>query len=151
MVTVTDETTCTVTGVTAVNYTEPYKVFLYPTDCINGNEGTITALVQETDGPYNLTWSNNVNGQTGIFVTGLTAGTYTLTVSGQNNCITSRSVDITCPPKGVTSYSFKYSKGVKETTPTTKLSLKNMMNVQELTKFLYLIKVDIPSLPIALN
>jgi len=127
LVTVTDETTCTVTGVTAVNYTEPYKVFLYPTDCINGNEGTITALVQETDGPYNLTWSNNVNGQTGIFVTGLTAGTYTLTVSGQNNCITSRSVDITCPPKGVTSYSFKYSKGVKETTPTTKLSLKNMM------------------------
>jgi hypothetical protein len=126
-VTAIDSTNCAVSATTLVQGTQPYQVFLYPTDCSNGNGGTITALIQETDGPYNLTWSNNVNGQTGIFVTGLTAGTYTLTVSGNNNCVTSRSVNITCPPKGSTSYSFKYSTGVKETTPSSKLTLKNMM------------------------
>ena len=126
-ITVVDNTTCTVTASTYVSSTEPYQVFLYSTSCLNGNEGTISALIQETDGPYNLTWSNNVNGQTGIYLTGLTAGTYTLTVSGNNNCITSRSIDITCAPRTVTTYGFKYSSGVKETTPTSKLTLKNMM------------------------
>jgi hypothetical protein len=126
-VTVIDNTTCTITGSTYLSTTQPYQVFLYPTDCLTGSGGTISVLIQETDGPYNLTWSDNVNGQTGIFITGLTAGTYTLTVSGNNNCITSRSVDVTCAPRGTTSYSFKYSTGVKETTSTSKLTLKNMM------------------------
>jgi hypothetical protein len=125
--TVIDDTACTITGITFIPKTEPYQLFLYSTSCQNGNEGTVTALIQETDGPYSLFWSENVNGQTGIFITGLTAGTYTLTVSGENNCITSRSIDVTCDPKQITSYSFKYSKGVKETIPTTKLTLKNMM------------------------
>ena len=127
MVTVVDNTTCSITGLTNIATTQPYQVYLYPTDCLTGSGGTITALIQENEGPYNLTWSNNVNGQSGIFVTGLTAGTYTLTVSGENNCVTSRSIDVTCPPRGVTNYSFKYSTGVKETIPTTKLTLKNMM------------------------
>jgi hypothetical protein len=126
-ITVNDNTTCSISSTTIVGFTEPYNVFLYPTGCLNGNGGTITALIQETEGPYNLIWSSNVNGQTGIYVTGLTAGTYTLTVSGESNCLTSRSVDITCDPKQTTSYSFKYSTGVKETTPTTKLTLRNMM------------------------
>jgi hypothetical protein len=125
--TVIDNTACTITGMTYVPQTQPYQVFLYPTDCLNGDGGTISALIQETEGPYNLAWSDNVNGQTGIFITGLTAGTYTLTVSGDNNCITSRTVNITCPPRGTTSYGFKYSTGVKETIPTSKLTLKNMM------------------------
>ena len=34
---------------------------------------------------------------------------------------------MTCNPKQTTSYSFKYSKGIKETIPTTKLTLRNMM------------------------
>jgi len=127
LITVKDNTTCTLSGFTVVDYTEPYKVFLYPTDCLNGDGGTISALIQETEGPYNLIWGDNVNGQTGIYITGLTAGTYTLTVSGESDCLTSRSVDITCDPKQTTSYSFKYSTGVKETIPTTKLTLRNMM------------------------
>lgn len=126
-VTVVDNTTCTVTASTYISTTQPYQIFLYPTGCLNGNEGTISALIQETDGPYNLTWSNNVNGQSGIFLTGLTAGTYTLTVSGENNCVTSRSVDVTCAPRTATTYGFKYSTGVKETTSTSKLTLRNMM------------------------
>jgi hypothetical protein len=125
--TVIDNTTCTVTAATFVGNTEPYDVFLYPTDCIDGNSGTISALIPENDGPYNLIWSPNVNGQTGIFVTGLTAGTYSLTVSGDGNCNTTRSVEVTCNPKQTTSYSFKYSTGVKEIIPTTKLTLRNMM------------------------
>jgi hypothetical protein len=125
--TVIDNTTCTVTADTFVSTTQPYEVFLYATDCLTGSGGTISALIPENEGPYNLLWSQNVNGQTGIFVTGLTAGTYSLTVSGANNCLTSRSIEVTCNPKQTTSYSFKYSKGVKETIPTTKLTLRNMM------------------------
>ena len=105
----------------------PYSIFLFPTECLQGDAGTITAMIQESDGPFNLTWSDNVNGQTGYYVTGLTAGTYTLTVSGESNCITSVSTSITCTPLSATSHSFKYTSGSKTSSSSTKISLKNMM------------------------
>ena len=125
--TVVDNTGCSKQITQYVTGSTPYSVFLYPTGCLQGDAGTITAMIQESDGPFNLTWSDNANGQTGYFVTGLTAGTYTLTVSGESNCITSVSTDIFCTPLSATSHSFKYTSGSKTSSSSTKISLKNMM------------------------
>jgi hypothetical protein len=126
-VTVTDTTGCSKQLTQFVTGTSPYSIFLYTTECLQGDAGTITALIQESDGPFILTWSDNVNGQTGYYVTGLTAGTYTLTVSGETDCITSVSTTISCTPLSGTNHSFKYTSGNKTSSSTSKLSLKNMM------------------------
>jgi hypothetical protein len=41
-----------------------------------------------------LNWSSNVNGQTGTTITGLTAGTYSLTITDDNGCVQTRSVEL---------------------------------------------------------
>lgn len=144
---ITTATTYTFTGVSAGNYevsvtnsqlckqidfaiiddSTPYKVFLYPSNCINGSDGTIQVLINETDGPFNLTWSNNVTGQTGMFITGLTAGTYYLTVSGESGCQQVFDTSIECTQYTATTRSYLYSSGDRTFTPSSKLSLKNMM------------------------
>lgn len=94
-------------------------VTLYPTECLDGSSGTISALIQETDGPYDLTWSSNVNGQTGIYVTGLTAGTYSLIVSGTNGCSFITYTEINCNPiqENTFSYRLQPSVEVQRTSP----------------------------------
>ena len=84
---------------------QPFTSVLVPTSCLNGSDGTISALIIDEDGPFNLTWSNNVNGQTGVFLTGLTAGTYYLTISGTNGCQTTLNTTISCNPPQVRSKS----------------------------------------------
>jgi len=143
----TTATTYTFTGVSAGNYeisvvnseqckqldyavvsnSEPYSIFMYPSTCYRGTDGTIQVLIEESDGPFNLTWSDNVNGQTGMYITGLTAGTYYLTVSGETGCQQLLSTDIVCVPSTSTTYSFTYGSGVREYSPSSKLSLKNML------------------------
>jgi hypothetical protein len=74
------------------------NVRLFPTSCLGGSGGTVSLLIQEENGPYTYTWSNNVNGQTGLVVTGLTAGTYSVTVSGTSGCVFLASTNVTCNP-----------------------------------------------------
>jgi hypothetical protein len=82
---------------------------LSSTGCLQGSGGTISALIQGTSGDYVLSWSNNVNGQTGIYLTGLTAGTYTLTLSGENGCVYNSTTTIDCNPVRNTTYNYKLS------------------------------------------
>jgi len=95
-ITISDSTGCTQNGSVVVDYFAPYNLVLYGTDCGTGSGGTISAMINETDGPFDLTWSDNVNGQTGVYITGLTAGTYSLAVSGVNNCETTKYFTISC-------------------------------------------------------
>jgi hypothetical protein len=60
-----------------------------------GNTGEISTFLTEVTPPYTLFWSPNVNGQTGLTVTGLTAGTYTLTVIDYWGCTKTRSITLT--------------------------------------------------------
>jgi hypothetical protein len=126
-VTVSDNLGCTQTKNIFIPTTNPYNLTLIPTSCFDGNSGTITALIESTEGPFDLVWSDNVNGQSGIYVTGLTAGTYSLIVSGSNGCVNSEVTTITCSPTTYTSYSLKYSTGDKTFTPATNINLTNMM------------------------
>jgi hypothetical protein len=87
----------------------PPNLFLSNTGCLQGSGGTISALIQGTSGDYVLSWSNNVNEQTGIYLTGLTAGTYTLTLSGENGCVYNSTTTIDCNPVRNTTYNYKLS------------------------------------------
>lgn len=127
-VTVTNSSGCSQTRTTIVDYLGPYQFVLYGTSCITGSGGTISVLLNDSTGPFNLTWSDNVNGQSGTFITGLTAGTYVLTVSGTNNCQTTKSIDITCNPLQQASSKFAYTFGSKTYLPSTIFNFTKMLN-----------------------
>ena len=58
-----------------------------------GPTGQIDAFITEGEPPFSWVWSSNVpSGQTGLTITGLSAGTYSLTITDDNNCVKTRSV-----------------------------------------------------------
>lgn len=67
------------------------------------NNGSLTALITSGTPPFTLNWSSNVNGQTGITVNNLSAGTYSLTVIDANGCVYSRNIKLQ-GPLPITSY-----------------------------------------------
>ena len=127
-VVVTNSGDCSYSKIIYVEPSESINLSLYSTSCGTGNDGTISAMIQNTEGPYDLIWSSNVSGQTGVFVSGLSAGNYSLLVSGANGCLISRSVTISCNPiLSATSYSFKYSEGTNLQNNKSKFNLTNML------------------------
>ena len=100
---VTDFDGCNISRQFSISIGEPVNFNLYPTECGLGNDGIITAFITQGQEPFDLFWSDNVNGQTGTTVTGLTAGTYSLTVTDNNGCDLTKFVTVTCP-QYITSY-----------------------------------------------
>ena len=72
-----------------------------------------------------MTWSDNVNGQTGVYLTGLTAGTYYLTVSGTSGCQTDADTTISCNPVKTRSFSYVY----ETTSESYKSTFTNFTNL----------------------
>ena len=126
-VSVTDSDSCNASEYTFINTSTPYSVILTPTSAFNGSGGTISAMIKETSGPFNLTWSNNVNGQTGYYLTGLTAGTYSLTVSGTNGCQQFVTANVGNVISSSTTVTYIYSSGSSVRTDSTSFSLQSMM------------------------
>jgi hypothetical protein len=93
-VNVTDGSNCSQTITFYVNPSTNVDFILTTTDSIGSNNGTITALITSGEPPFILTWSSNVNGQTGMSVNSLSAGTYTLKVVDSQNCEKIRTVTI---------------------------------------------------------
>ncbi|MBL7807595.1 MAG: proprotein convertase P-domain-containing protein [Saprospiraceae bacterium] len=91
-VTVTDANGCNIQASATV--TEPTQVLVSASatdvSCINGNNGTVMATASGGVGGYVYSWGG---GQT----TGLTAGTYTVTVSDLNQCTNTASVVVSQP------------------------------------------------------
>jgi len=56
------------------------------------NNGVITTLIIDGEPPFTLEWSSNVNGQTGMTVTNLSAGTYTIKITDDNGCVKEKTV-----------------------------------------------------------
>lgn len=101
-VTVTDANNCEITE--TVTITEPPALSLVldnvvSTPCPNVPEGSATVIASGGTSPLAISWSN---GQTGPEATGLIAGTYTVTLSDDNECKISLNVTIdaidTVPP-----------------------------------------------------
>lgn len=97
-VTVTDENACTVSVSTDVPNAGGLAVQVSKTNvsCNGGNNGTATLVVSGGTGPYEYAWNTNPV-QTTQSATGLTAGTYTATVTDAVGCIFTVSVNITQP------------------------------------------------------
>jgi len=124
---VTDNFGCSRSQILSIPSSNPISITLYPTSCQEGASGTISAMIKDADGPFTLTWSENAGGQDGVYITGLTAGTYTLTVDDGFGCIQTAQATVSCNPLSAVTYSFKLKEGSTKYTPSTKFTLKNMM------------------------
>jgi len=68
-----------------------------PTECGNGS---IDLLIGNGVPPFTITWSDNVNGQTGYNLVDLSEGTYSVTVIDGTGCVTEDSIELVggiCP------------------------------------------------------
>jgi len=92
--TVTDANNCTTTLSTQLSAPNPISIaIVQKTDvpCSSSNTGTISVSVQGGNTPYEYFWSN---GATQAAISGLTGGTYTLTVTDNNDCSNSISATV---------------------------------------------------------
>lgn len=96
--TVTDTNGCTDTATIII--TQPLALNISVTganvSCYNGNNGSATVTVTGGTAPYTYSW-NTLPVQTTATATGLTAGTYSVTVTDANNCTRTASVTLTQP------------------------------------------------------
>jgi hypothetical protein len=118
---------CTQTKNANVNSSSPPNLFLSSTGCLQGSGGTISALIMGNTGDYNLTWSPNVNSQEGIYLTGITGGTYTLTLSADSGCIITSSVDVTCNPSKTYTYDYILGESLQSTLIEGELDFSTMV------------------------
>ena len=94
---VTDVDGCRQEGTTFVLNSQAVNFELYSLPCISGGNGSITALISSGTPPFTFTWSSNVFGNPQqIYVTGLTADTYTLLVVDSLGCSYSASTSVSC-------------------------------------------------------
>jgi len=129
-ITVADSENCVQTISANVEASVGPTVFLEKTNTTQGqNDGTITAYIKSVEGSFDIQWSPPVPGQTGIYLSGLSNGTYTMSVTGENGCYAVRTTTITSEPilTTATTYSVKYATGALKTSGGTQLTLQNMM------------------------
>ena len=96
-VTITDANGCEYTA--SVTITEPVALVASATadsnvSCNDGSDGSATASVTGGTAPYTYLWSNSTTTAT---ITGVTAGTYDVTITDANGCTDTASVTITEP------------------------------------------------------
>ncbi|MBY8964044.1 T9SS type A sorting domain-containing protein, partial [Flavobacterium sp. D11R37] len=97
VVTVTDANSCTTTQSFTISEPDALAATTSvdtPVSCFGGNEGVATVAVTGGVTPYTYLWSNNATTAT---ISGLTAGTYDVTVTDANGCTTTASVTVTEP------------------------------------------------------
>ena len=98
-VTVTDANMCTATQTVTVSNFDCGDVTLdfqiNNVNCNGGNNGSLTALVNSNATPISYEWNNGVMEATN---SGLTAGTYSVTIIDDNGCELTNSATITEPP-----------------------------------------------------
>ena len=103
-VTVTDDNGCQQTQNFTINPSSGVAFSFVNTQPSNGDDGELDVLITAGEPPFTLNWSSNVGGQTGLNITGLTAGTYTLEVIDDNGCVLEKTTTLNGTTK-ITSYS----------------------------------------------
>ncbi|MBI4647084.1 MAG: T9SS type A sorting domain-containing protein, partial [Bacteroidia bacterium] len=96
-VTVSDANNCTATAGIIVN-TSGCNLMVMTThinvSCYNGSDGSITLFISGGAPPYAYTWNT---GQTQQNISGLSAGTYTVTITASGGCIVTTTAVVTQP------------------------------------------------------
>ncbi len=97
-VTVTESEGCFIEATIVINEPPELELNLSGTDvtCAGDNDGTASAAVTGGTPPYTYLWSN---GATTADISGLVAGTYSLTVTDANLCVITGSIIIEEPPQ----------------------------------------------------
>jgi hypothetical protein len=128
-VTVTDSDGCVQTSNFLIPFSQRLDYSLYTTSCGSGDSGQITAFISSGEPPFNFNWSNNVpNEPQQIQVTGLTGGTYSLTVVDSNGCTLTRNATITCNTNYTSYQTYVMGAEVFNITSPTKFGLLQMLN-----------------------
>lgn len=128
-VSVTDSDGCVQTSNILIPFSQRLDYSLYSTSCGSGNSGQITAFISSGEPPFSFNWSDNIpNEPQQIQVTGLTGGSYSLTVIDSNGCTLTRNTTITCN-KNYTSYqTYVMGAEVFNVISPTKFGLLQMLN-----------------------
>ena len=59
-----------------------------------GPSGEISVFITDGTPPFTINWSSNVNGQTGLTVNNLSAGTYSVTITDSYGCVQTRNTTL---------------------------------------------------------
>jgi hypothetical protein len=128
-VSVVDNSGCSQNKSFFINNSIGVDFSLYTTPCGVGNEGTITAFISNGEPPFTYYWSNNTpNNPQQIYVSGLTAGTYSLTIIDGNGCTQTKSTEIICGQSYQTYELYLMGGEQFQVTTGTKLGLLQMLN-----------------------
>lgn len=93
--TVTDSNFCQQTSQFTITSSNNVNFNLSALSPTVGPIGQIDTFITSGEPPFSWTWSSNVpSGQTGLTITGLSAGTYVLTVTDDNGCTQTRSLSM---------------------------------------------------------
>ena len=129
VVTVTDADGCVQSGTTFIPFSQKLDFSLYSTSCGSGNSGQITAFITSGEPPFNFNWSDNIpNEPQQIQVSGLTGGTYSLTVVDNNGCSLKRTATITCNQNYVSYQTYVMGEEIFRVSSPTKFGLLQMLN-----------------------
>ena len=105
-VTVTDANSCTETATFVVREPPALEItsaIIDDLDCRGDDSGRITITVSGGTAPYTYTWSNGVSGANVRTISGLDAGTYSVTVTDDRGCATTASYTVTEPAELIAS------------------------------------------------
>jgi uncharacterized protein (DUF2141 family) len=128
-VSVTDSDGCTQTANILIPFSQRLDYSLFTTSCGSGDSGKITAFISSGEPPFSFNWSDNVpNEPQQIQVTGLTGGSYSLTVVDANGCTLSRNATITCNKNYASYQTYVMGAEVFNITSPTKFGLLQMLN-----------------------
>lgn len=104
------------------------NITLLSTGCGTGSGGTISLIIDGGQYPYTIEWGSNISGQTGTFITGLTADFYEVTVTDANGCQDYSSTEIVCAQRVASSQSINVGGIVGKTTKTNGLTIYKMLS-----------------------
>lgn len=129
VVSVSDANNCIQTTPILILGSTPLDFSLYSVSCGTGNSGKITAFINQGETPFSFNWSNNIpNNPQQIQVSGLTGGTYSLTIVGSDGCSLARTTTISCNAN-ITSYqTYVMGSEVFNIVSPTKFGILQMLN-----------------------
>lgn len=126
---VRDEDNCTVSTNFSISTSVGLNYSMASTDCGLGSGGTVTVSIFSGTPPFTIDWSSNVPiGQTGVSLTGLTGGTYEVTITDVSGCTESKSVVVPCSPFVSGYVTIPTISSGFTTTLNTKRDFKTMVN-----------------------
>jgi hypothetical protein len=129
VITVTDADGCVQTTNILVSSSQSLNYSLYSTSCGSGSSGKITAFITSGEPPFSFNWSDNVpNEPQQIQVSGLTAGTYSLTVVDANGCSLTKNTTITCNTNSTSYQTYVMGSEIFNIQSPTKFGLLQMLN-----------------------